>query len=172
MSILKIKHLPHGKKYVGFLSDIKVQEALYFFHSPSYFGSTCLEKHHVCTLLSNLPAPVRAHTSCDLIEAGSHVQPYPGVTPEWPGIIRCLDPHGYERIRKRVLGGLPSPGHSTNTRLKHTLSLPVKGSFPCPGSFHLRGRLQVDNIARGYRTSKGTEAREYIFAFLLDLTTD
>lgn len=122
-----------------------------FFSFSLYLGSTCLEKHHVCSLTQTCQHQW-GHTPpvSSLKLAG--VCAYPGFTPWVARDNHMSGPHGYERIRKTVLGGPPSPGHSTNTRLKHTLSLPVKRPISLSWSFHLRGRLQVDNIARGYRS--------------------
>lgn len=76
-------------------------------------------------------------------------------------------PHGYEKNQKRVLSGLPFPRaqhqHQAET---HPQSSCEKAYFHCP-RLPSEGAGQVDNIARGYRTPPREEAREYIFAFLL-----
>lgn len=147
-----------GRSMLDFFLDIKVQEALYFSHSPS----TLVAPAWKSTMF--VPSLKLASTSEGTHLLWSHwswqaCAAYPGVTPWVARDNQMSGPHGYERIRKRVLGGLPSPGHSTNTRLKHTLSLPVKRPISLSWSFHLRDRLQVDNIARGYRTPPREQRR-------------
>ena len=131
--MLILKHLPEGKESAGFSPGIKVLVGVTVWHSPS-----------------DLPAPVGAPSSCDLPEAGGHVQPPQGPPLERLALVTrgayISGPHVYEGILKTV-GGLPPPGHSTNTRLKHTPSLPVKRPIYLSCSFSLRGRFQVDLIA-------------------------
>lgn len=89
-----------GRSMLDFSLDIKVQEALYFFHSPS-----------------TLEAPAWKSTMfVPSLKAGSHVQPTQESPLEWPGIIRCLDPMGMRESEREFSvgyhpqGTAPTPG--------------------------------------------------------------
>ena len=79
-------------------------------------------------------------------------------------------PHGTETIGESVLGRLPPPKHCTESRLKHTLSLPVKKTYLLVQIFSLRDGLQACHISKGYRNAlREHRLRDTIFLLSLGL---
>ena len=77
----------------------------------------------------------------------------------WPGGLLFLGPTGLWQS-ETVLGRLPSSGHCTDSKLKHTPSLCEKGLFTCPGASawgtcfkfvtNLKGRVVLSgNVGQG-----------------------